>query len=201
MLNIIQAFANAIAQKYKDFVRLSIHASTGAAKLSINLLPTESSYTTPWHCAVAYKLDGTTTTGMRADFDDDDLYELVYENDRPSYYREKSPLLSWGAEKGGVVFEPIYPTGWFVRPANGPWSMSLDDVDAQKVRALCEINSPVILRGFVKKPNKEEFSKKSEEFGTPLKWNFGILLEIKDQGSDTRGLNNVLSSEAMPVRC
>ncbi|UKZ61479.1 uncharacterized protein TrAtP1_002745 [Trichoderma atroviride] len=161
------AFANAIGQKYKDYVRLSIHASTGAAKLSINLLPTESSYTTPWHCAVAYKLDGTTTTGRRADFDKDDSYELVYENERPSYYREKSPLLSWGTEKGGVVFEPIYPTGWFVRPANGPWSMSLDDVDVEKVRSLCEINSPVILRGFVKKPNKEEFSKKAEEFGKP----------------------------------
>ncbi|UKZ91540.1 uncharacterized protein TrAFT101_006517 [Trichoderma asperellum] len=192
------AFANAIGQKYSEFVRLSIHASTGAAKLSINLLPTESSYTTPWHCAVAYKLDGTTTTGRRIDFDNDDQYELVYENDRPSYYREKSPLLSWGTEKGGVVFEPIYPTGWFVRPAKGPWSMSLDDIDAEKVRALCEVNSPVILRGFVKKPSKEEFSKKSEEFGKPLKWNFGILLEVKDQGSDTRGLNNVLSSEAMP---
>ncbi|KAM0513656.1 hypothetical protein ACHAPE_007706 [Trichoderma viride] len=83
------AFANAIGQKYKDYVRLSIHASTGQAKLSINLMPTDSSYTTPWHCAVAYKLDGTTTTAKRADFDNDDSYELVYERDRPSYYREK----------------------------------------------------------------------------------------------------------------
>lgn len=53
-------------------------------------MPTESSYTTPWHCAVAYKSDGTITTAKRADFDNDDAYELVYENDRPSYYREKS---------------------------------------------------------------------------------------------------------------
>ncbi|KAK1246264.1 hypothetical protein MKX08_000066 [Trichoderma sp. CBMAI-0020] len=192
------AFANAIGQKYKDYVRLSIHSSTGAAKISINLLPTESSYTTPWHCAVAYKLDGTTTTGKRIDFDNDDSYELIYENDRPSYYREKSPLLTWGTEKGGVTFEPIYPTGWLARPANGPWSMSLDDIDAEQVRSLCEINSPVILRGFVEKPNKEEFSEKAEKFGKPLKWNFGILLEVKDRGSDTRGLNNVLSSEQMP---
>ncbi|KAM0254683.1 hypothetical protein ACHAQJ_006533 [Trichoderma viride] len=192
------AFASAIRQKFKDSVRLSIHVSTGASKLSISLLPAESIYTTPWHCAVAYRLDGTTYTGTRTDFEKNDLYELVYENDRPSYYREKSPLLSWGTEKGGVVVEPMYPAGWLVRPAKGPWSMSLEDVDAQKVRALAEVNSPVVLRGFIKKPNKEEFVKKSEEFGKPLEWDFGILLAVKEQGTEKGGLNNTLSTEKMP---
>ncbi|RFU81260.1 pyoverdine biosynthesis [Trichoderma arundinaceum] len=192
------AFASAVRQKYRDSVRLSIHPSTGATKLSISLLPTESIYTTPWHCTVAYKLDGTTSTGMRSDFENDNSYELVYENGRPSYFREKSPLFSWGAEKGGVVCEPLYPSGWLVKPSRGPWSMSMDDVDAQKVRALSEINSPVILRGFVKKPNKEQFAKKSEEFGKPTAWKFGLILEVKDQGTNSRGLNNVLSAEWMP---
>ncbi|KAL5085807.1 hypothetical protein Trisim1_009878 [Trichoderma cf. simile WF8] len=192
------AFASAVRQKYKDSVRLSIHPSTGATKLSISLLPTDTTYTTPWHCAVAYRLDGTTTTGMRSDFENDESFELVYENDRPSYYREKSDLFSWGAEKGGVVFEPLYPSGFLAKPARGPYSMTMDDVDAKKVRLLSEINSPVILRGFIKKPNKEQFAKKSEEFGKPTAWKFGLILEVKDQGTNSSGLNNVLSREWMP---
>lgn len=102
---------------------------------------------------------------MRSDFENDDSYELIYENDRPSYYREKSHLFSWGTEKGGVVCEPLYPSGWLVKPSRGPYSMGLADVDGSKIRSLSEINSPVILRGFIKKPNKEQFAKKSEEFG------------------------------------
>lgn len=135
---------------------------------------------------------------MRSDFESDDSYELIYEDGRPSYYREKSHLFSWGTEKGDVVCEPLYPSGWLIKPSNGSWSMSMDDVDAQKVRALSEINSPVILRGFIKKPNKERFAKKSEEFGKPTAWKFGLILEVKDQGTNSRGLNNVLSAEWMP---
>ncbi|UKZ57265.1 hypothetical protein TrVGV298_011118 [Trichoderma virens] len=192
------AFASAVRQKYKDSVRLSIHPSTGAAKLSISLLPTDTTYTTPWHCAVAYRLDGTTSTGMRSDFENDDSYELVYENGRPSYYREKSDLFSWGSEKGGVDFEPLYPAGWLVKPSRGPFTMTMQDVDARKVRSLSEISSPIILRGFIKKPNKEQFAKKSEEFGKPTAWKFGLILEVKDQGTNSQGLNNVLSREWMP---
>ncbi|EEU37393.1 uncharacterized protein NECHADRAFT_51584 [Fusarium vanettenii 77-13-4] len=107
------AFANAVRQKYPDHVRLSIHPSTGAVKLSISLLPTDSIYTTPWHSTL--------------------------------------------------------------------------------------INSPVVLRGFVKKPDRERFINLSHQFGTPLPWKFGLLLEVKDRGLETRGLNNVLSAEPMPM--
>ncbi|PTB65521.1 Clavaminate synthase-like protein [Trichoderma citrinoviride] len=112
------AFASAVRQKYKDSVRLSIHPSNMTNKLSISLLPTDAIYTTPWHCAVAYRLDGTTST--------------------------------------------------------------------------------VILRGFVKKPNKDQFAKKAEEFGKLTSWKFGLILEVKDRGTNTQGLNNVLSMEPMP---
>ncbi|KAK1710859.1 uncharacterized protein BDZ83DRAFT_766090 [Colletotrichum acutatum] len=67
-----------------------------------------------------------------------------------------------------------------------------------QVRALSEVNSPVVMRGFTKTKDRELFVKKSEEFGTPLPWKFGLVLEVKDQGADTRGLNNVLSAEWMP---
>ncbi|KIL88528.1 hypothetical protein FAVG1_07773 [Fusarium avenaceum] len=193
------AFANAVRQKYPDHVRLSIHPSTGATKLSINLLPTDDLYTTPWHCSLAYRLDGTIRTGMRSEFDSDESLELVYDNGRPSYYREKSPLFSWAEEKGGIIVEPMYPTGLTIRPANGPGSLTLDDINTNKVRGLSEINSPVILKGFVKKPNRDNFVNLSHRFGTPLPWKFGLLLEVKDKGHETGGLNNVLSAEPMPM--
>ncbi|KOS22160.1 Spore wall maturation protein DIT1 [Escovopsis weberi] len=192
------AFASAVRQKYPNHVRLSIHPSTEATKLSISLLPVTTIYTTPWHCTVAYKLDGTATTGMRSDFENDSSLELVYENDRPSYFRERSELFSWGDEEGGVVCEPMYPSGWLIKPAKGPFSMSLDDVDGKKARALSEMNSPVVLRGFVKKPDLDRFTAKSSEIGEPMPWIFGLVLKVKDAGTETGGLNNVLSSEWMP---
>lgn len=185
-------------QKYKDHVRLSIHPSTGAAKLSISPLPTASMYTTPWHCTVAYMLDGSVNTGMRSDFEEGDRYELVYENGHPSYYREKSELTSWAEDKGGITCTPIYPTGWIIKPAAGANTLSITDVDAKKVRGLAELSSPIVLRGFAQSTNRDLYVEKAKDFGEPTPWKFGLVLEVKDQGDDTRGLNNVLSAEWMP---
>ncbi|KAI1072912.1 hypothetical protein LB507_008975 [Fusarium sp. FIESC RH6] len=194
-----EAFANAVRQRYPDHIRLSIHPSTGTTKLSISLLPTEQLYTTPWHCSVAYRLDGTIRTGMRSEFENDSNLELVHENGRPSFFREKSPLFSWAEDKGGISVSPMYPSGLTIRPTNGPGCLTLDDIDTQKVRALSEINSPVVLKGFVKKPNRDRLIDLSHRFGTPLPWKFGLLLEVKDRGQDAQGLNNVLSAEPMPM--
>ncbi|KJZ76946.1 hypothetical protein HIM_03823 [Hirsutella minnesotensis 3608] len=193
-----EAFAMAVQAKYKNHIRLSIHQSTGATKLSISLLPTTTMFTTPWHCVVGVKLDGTVVSGMRSDFDSDESMELVYQDGRPSYFREKSELFSWAEEKGGITCEPLYPSGWLLKPARGAGAVTIRDVDASKVRALSEINSPIVMRGFFNKPKEEVFIEKSKEFGEPLPWKFGLLLKVKDHGSDTQGLNNVLSSEWMP---
>ncbi|KAH9905169.1 putative pyoverdine/dityrosine biosynthesis protein [Xylariomycetidae sp. FL2044] len=193
------AFARAVRENFQDRLRLSIHPSTGENKLSVSLLPTDTRFTTPWHCSIAFRLDGSVTTGHRSDFDTADDFELVHdENGRPSFYREKTDLLAWGSERGGIVCEPLYPAGWMIRPAAGPKALSMADVDAQKVRKLAEISSPVVLRGFAKTGDRNRFVEKSEEFGTPLPWKFGLVLEVKDRGADTRGLNNVLSAEWMP---
>ncbi|KAI0886328.1 Pyoverdine/dityrosine biosynthesis protein-domain-containing protein [Annulohypoxylon maeteangense] len=192
------AFARAVREMFPDRLRLSIHASTGENKLSVNLLPTDTMFTTPWHCSIAFRLDGTTTTGHRSEFEVDDTFELVYEDGRPSYFREKSDLLSWATEKGGITCEPLYPAGFLIRPATGPGALSIHDVDAAKVRELSQVNSPVVLRGFSQTRNRDFFVDKSREFGTPLPWKFGLVLEVKDRGMDTRGLNNVLSAEWMP---
>lgn len=194
----VQAFASAVRQKYRDHVRLSIHPSTGASKLSISTLPTTSTHTTPWHCAVAVRLDGTVVSGMRSNLASDDDLELVYENGRPSFFREKSHLFTWGEDEGGIDCVPMYPSGWMITPAKGPGTMHIGHIDAAKVRALAEINSPVVMRGFFRRPREAVFFEKSKEFGTPLPWKFGYLLKVMDRGADTHGLNNVLSSESMP---
>ncbi|GKT56493.1 pyoverdine dityrosine biosynthesis [Colletotrichum tofieldiae] len=195
MLQRGDAFARAVRENFRDHIRLSIHPSTGENKISISPLPTSTYYTTPWHCSIAFSLSGAVTTGPRSDFENDPKYDLVYEDGRPSYFREKSDLLQWKSE---VTFEPMYPCGILIRPAAGAKKLSIHDVDAAKVRALSEVNSPIVMRGFSKTKDRDLFVKKAEEFGTPLPWKFGLVLEVKDQGADTRGLNNVLSSEWMP---
>lgn len=138
-------------------------------------------------------------SGMRADFESDERFELVSENGQPSYFREKSDLLNWGQEKGGITAEPVYPCGFILRPAtSGPEAMTIEDIDAQKVRALAEIVSPVVLRGFAKTTNRELFVQAAHRFGDPTPWKFGLVLEVRDRGVDARGLNNVLSAEWMP---
>jgi hypothetical protein len=184
-----------VRENFNSHLRLSIHPSTGKTKLSISPLPTRTGFTTPWHCVIAFALSGAITTGPRADFENNPAYELVLENGRPSYYREKSELYRWSSE---TTCEPLYPCGVIIRPAAGPKTLSIHDIDSAKVRSLAERNSPVVLRGFSKTRDRELFVAKGHEFGTPLPWKFGLVLEVKDQGADSAGLNNVLSAEWMP---
>jgi hypothetical protein len=85
-----------------------------------------------------------------------------------------------------------------IRPAFRQWKMSITEVNAAKVRKLAELNSPVVLRGFKETGDRNLLIEKSYEFGTPTPWKFGLVLEVKDRGVETRGLNNVLSAEWMP---
>ncbi|KAL8933074.1 MAG: hypothetical protein Q9216_006532, partial [Gyalolechia sp. 2 TL-2023] len=83
------AFAAAIKHNFPSHLRLSIHQSTGEHKISLSLLPTKTSYTTPWMCAIAYAADGTLTSGPKGDFEADGKFQLVRQNARPSYFVEK----------------------------------------------------------------------------------------------------------------
>ena len=84
-----QAFAKAVKSAYPDHLRLSIHQSTGEHKISISLLPTDTGYTTPWHCSVAFRADGSLTSGPKGEFEKDPSLEVVHEEGRPSYFVEK----------------------------------------------------------------------------------------------------------------
>ncbi|KAK3389571.1 putative pyoverdine/dityrosine biosynthesis protein [Podospora didyma] len=200
------AFARAVREHFPTHIRLSIHpSSTSQSKLSISLLPTTSVWTTPWHCSMATMMDGTVVTAPREQFDNKpDRFELVHnEHGRPSYYREKSDLLSWGDDNNNaankIISEPLYPCGLLIRPAAGPLALSIEDVDAKRLRALSELNSPVVLRDFARTDDRELFEKTAGDLGTPLPWWFGLVLEVKDQGQDSpQGLGSTLSMEKMP---
>jgi pyoverdine/dityrosine biosynthesis protein Dit1 len=90
------AFAAAIRTTYGDFVRLSIHPTTGVAKFPVHLLPQKlgKCNQTPWHSTIALALDGSFVTGYAEDFIKNN--KLIYRDGRPYYFREKSDLFDWG---------------------------------------------------------------------------------------------------------
>ncbi|KAM6521733.1 hypothetical protein FALCPG4_011439 [Fusarium falciforme] len=167
----------------------------GQKKIPISLLPDTALTKAPWHCSVAYRLDGAISSDHREVFDKDEMMELVYKHGQPSYFREKSAYLHWGEHKGGIVCKTLYPCGCMIEPAGGAEAMTIDNIDGAKVRALAKINSPIIMRGFSDDMD-EKFVDRSWQFGTPVPWKFGIMLKVKDE-NDT-SLNNVLSAEPMP---
>ncbi|KAL8870514.1 MAG: hypothetical protein Q9174_003460 [Haloplaca sp. 1 TL-2023] len=84
------AFAGAVKAAFPEYLRLSIHQSTGEHKVSMSLLNTKTGYTTPWHCTVAQMLNGDWVSGTMSDFMKNKALEIVHENGRPSYFKEKA---------------------------------------------------------------------------------------------------------------
>jgi ATP-binding cassette subfamily G (WHITE) protein 2 (PDR) len=56
----------------------------------MSLLDTKTGFTTPWHCSVALMADGGWISAPKGDFEKDPKLEVVYEDGRPSYFREKA---------------------------------------------------------------------------------------------------------------
>ncbi|KAF1934949.1 acetyl-CoA synthetase-like protein [Clathrospora elynae] len=85
------AFAGAVKKAFPNHLRLSIHESIGEHKLSISLLNTRTGYSTPWHCSVALLATGEWVSAPMGEFQQDQRLELVFENGRPSYFKERQP--------------------------------------------------------------------------------------------------------------
>ncbi|KAE8840893.1 hypothetical protein PTNB85_04292 [Pyrenophora teres f. teres] len=83
------AFAGAIKNAFPNHLRLSIHESIGEHKVPFSLLNTTTGYTTPWHCSVAQLADGQWVSAPMGEFQRDPRLEVVYEEGRPSYFKEK----------------------------------------------------------------------------------------------------------------
>jgi len=84
-----QAFAGAVKKAFPNYLRLSIHESIGEHKVSFSLLDTKTGYTTPWHCSVAQLANCQWVSAPMGDFQKDPRLEMVYEDGRPSYFKEK----------------------------------------------------------------------------------------------------------------
>ncbi|PWY83843.1 transferase family protein [Aspergillus sclerotioniger CBS 115572] len=91
------AFAGMIKDAFPNHLRLSIHESLSGNKLSISLLNTMTGFTTPWHCSVAQLANGEWVSAPMGEFRKDDKLELVYEDGRPSHFRQKASERGAGA--------------------------------------------------------------------------------------------------------
>ncbi|KAH7052137.1 Pyoverdine/dityrosine biosynthesis protein-domain-containing protein [Macrophomina phaseolina] len=148
-----ESFTKLLQAKCPDYVRLSIHPSTGAVKLSVPLIVTRTGDfpRTPWHSSLAVARDGSYSTVHSKDVRD--THSLVARDDasaRPYYFREKSDLWDW--EDADVVFEPLYPNRLVVRPSRRCEGVekSLTDEQLEKLRELRAVHTagPVEVIGF-----------------------------------------------------
>lgn len=89
MMQRSEAFTLAIRTLKPQHVRLSMHPSSGATKLSIPLIPTQTGdfQRSPWHSCVAVGLD----EGYRCVHSEDvrETHDLIYQNGRPYFYRAR----------------------------------------------------------------------------------------------------------------
>ncbi|TQV94406.1 pyoverdine/dityrosine biosynthesis protein [Cordyceps javanica] len=193
------AFRARIAAKYPDCIRLSIHASTDVTKLSISLTGQKcGQLQTPWHSALVRAVNGEVTMCHRAAIDAA-THELVVEDGRPAYFRERSTLFDW--PELNVEFRYLYPTGIMVSAKDEGRSYSLREVPMQKLRALATRCSPVILRGFGDTTDKKTFIASANDLGTPAPWKFGVVASVRNaRGTNTDAANAIVTSnEAMPM--
>lgn len=84
----------------------------------------------PWHCSVAVTTNGTFITAHKASHRES--FELIKKNDRPSFFRESSPLFVWDAP---VDFEHHYGQHLVVRTLDMA-GQQLSDSDLDKLARL-----------------------------------------------------------------
>ncbi|KAH7391155.1 Pyoverdine/dityrosine biosynthesis protein-domain-containing protein [Phaeosphaeria sp. MPI-PUGE-AT-0046c] len=86
-----KAFSAALASVPTEYVRLSIHDSGGADKLSMALIPQKEKGAlgaTPWHSTLLVDSDGSFSQAQRHKVDES-KYEIVERYGRPYFWREK----------------------------------------------------------------------------------------------------------------
>ncbi|TDZ17109.1 Spore wall maturation protein DIT1 [Colletotrichum orbiculare MAFF 240422] len=142
-----ESFTKIILATCPDYVRLSIHPSSGAVKLSMPLLVERHNPAgfprTPWHSCIAVSVDG----GYRSLHARDvrDTHDLVVRDGRPWCFRERSELFELGE---GVEVEHLYPRGVEVRPKMAGERVSLGAEAKEKLAKLAKLQ-PVRAVGFV----------------------------------------------------
>lgn len=108
MMGRSEGFGKLIRAKMPYHLRLSIHPSSGAVKLSICLIPQPAGFVSrsPWMSSVAVSKDGKQYTAHIKDIRD--THELILKDGQPWFYREKLvPCLSDNILERNGCFEDI----------------------------------------------------------------------------------------------
>ena len=192
-----KAFAASIAQNLADHIRLSIHASTEQNKLSMAIVPQLGRSSTPWHAALVRAVDGSITMAHAGSVPAM-THDLIFDQEgRPSYFRERSDLFNWAGMD--LEFDYTYPTGIVISPRDPHTRYSFRNVQMQKVRALSEACSPVVLRGFTETTDRHTFEAKAYDAGTVQPWTWGVSVTVKEVIDPGPKASAVTTSEAMPM--
>ena len=113
-----ESFTNLLQARCPDYVRMSIHPSTGKVKLSIPLIVQGSGEfpRSPWHSSTAVAVDGSYSTVHKRDVLE--THDLVCDSrGRPYYFREKSSVWDWLTEDAEIACQPRYPNRLVISPA------------------------------------------------------------------------------------
>ncbi|KAI1499112.1 Pyoverdine/dityrosine biosynthesis protein-domain-containing protein [Biscogniauxia marginata] len=144
-----ESFTKLLQACCPDYVRLSIHPSTGSVKLSIPLIVQESGKfpRSPWHSSLALAVNGSYSTVHIKDVRES--HDLVTKDGGGYYFREKSDL--WDSDDE-IVYEPRYPNQLFVKPSrpelNGTKILSARQLGKLATLRAVHIAGPVIVTGF-----------------------------------------------------
>lgn len=107
-----EGFGKLIRDRLPNHIRLSIHPSSGVAKLSICLLPQPpgSVARAPWMSCIAVDLKGNYHSVHSKDVLE--THELIYRNSQPWLFRERCPAYDINStEEKGWIMEHMYPNG------------------------------------------------------------------------------------------
>ncbi|TGJ79878.1 hypothetical protein E0Z10_g8890 [Xylaria hypoxylon] len=195
-----KAYSTALRANLPDYVRLSIHDSSGKDKISMALVPNPrekgSIGLMPWRSVIAIDSDGSYRTVYPDQIQD--THDLIYKNGQPYFFREKSELFHWSDSGLQVTFEHLYPCGIIIRPVHHSTSMRL--IPMQKVRHLSNNFSPIVLRGFSETHDEDVWVNKGHELGKILTWAVtGTIFKVMNLREESRMANNVTSNESLPM--
>lgn len=121
-----EGFGKLIRNRLPNHIRLSIHPSSGAAKLSICLLPQPPGYVAraPWMSSIAVDQKGNYLSVHSKDVREN--HDLIYRDGKPWLFRERCPVYEMQRDqKEEWAMEHMYPTGVRVSPLSSPRMQSI----------------------------------------------------------------------------
>lgn len=147
-----ESFTKLLQMHCADYVRLSIHPSTGSAKLSIPLIVQGSGKfpRSPWHSSLAISVDGHYSTVAAKDVRDS--HDLIVRDGQGYYFREKSDVWDLNDNDAAVIIAPRYPNRLVVSPArdelHGIQKLSNSQMERLRVLRAVHTAGPVETAGF-----------------------------------------------------